>query len=289
MMKQLSLKKAALSLAAAAALGASAQISAQGLDSAESKLFPNYVTDDMLLNADKDSQNWLLYGKDYQSTRYSVLKQINKDNVKKLRPVWNQSFGVLEGQDSEAVVVNGTMYVTSSFNRVFSIDVATGRVNWKYERELPGDVFPKLCCDVVNRGVAVYKNKVYLASLDAHIVALDNQTGKVVWDKKMGDYTYAETFTIMPMALRGKIIFGTAGAEYGVRGWIAAINADTGEPVWKTYTIPGPGEPGNDTWPGESWKYGGGSAWITVPTTRKPTSCIGRLVTLVRTSIVMCA
>ena len=140
---------------------------------------------------------------------------------------------------------------------------ATGKVNWKYERELPGDVFPKLCCDVVNRGVAVYKNKVYLATLDAHIVALDNATGKVVWDKKMGDYTYAETFTIMPMALRNKIIFGTAGAEYGVRGWIAAIDADTGAPVWKTYTIPGPGEPGNDTWPGESWKYGGGSAWIT--------------------------
>ena len=161
------------------------------------------------------------------------------------------------------MVVNGTIYVTTSFNRVISVDVATGRVNWKYERELPGDVFPKLCCDVVNRGVAVYKNKVYLATLDAHIVALDNATGKVVWDKKIGDYTYAETFTIMPMALRGKIIFGTAGAEYGVRGWIAAIDADTGEPVWKTYTIPGPGEPGNDTWAGESWKYGGGSAWIT--------------------------
>jgi len=124
-------------------------------------------------------------------------------------------------------------------------------------------VFPKLCCDVVNRGVAVYKNKVYLATLDAHVVALDNATGKVVWDKKIGDYTYAETFTIMPMALRNKIIFGTAGAEYGVRGWIAAIDADTGAPVWKTYTIPGPGEPGNDTWAGESWKYGGGSAWIT--------------------------
>ena len=124
-------------------------------------------------------------------------------------------------------------------------------------------MFPKLCCDVVNRGVAVYKNKVYLATLDAHVVALDSATGKVVWDKKIGDYTYAETFTLMPMALRGKIIIGTAGAEYGVRGWIAAIDADTGAPVWKTYTIPGPGEPGNETWPGESWKYGGGSAWIT--------------------------
>ncbi len=236
---------------------------AQGLDSAESKLYHNYVTDDMLLNADKDASNWLHYGRDYETTRYSPLATINQGNIKKLKAVWNLSFGVLDGQDSQAVVVNGNVYVTSSYNKVWSVDGATGKVNWKYERELPGDVFPKLCCDVVNRGVAVYKNKVYLATLDAHIVALDNATGKVVWDKKIGDYTYAETFTIMPMALRGKIIFGTAGAEYGVRGWIAAIDADTGAPVWKTYTIPGPGEPGNETWAGESWKYGGGSAWIT--------------------------
>jgi alcohol dehydrogenase (cytochrome c) len=236
---------------------------AQGLDSAESKLYHNYVTDDMLLNADKDASNWLHYGRDYETTRYSPLASINQGNIKKLKAVWNLSFGVLDGQDSQAVVVNGNVYVTSSYNKVWSVDGATGKVNWKYERELPGDVFPKLCCDVVNRGVAVYKNKVYLATLDAHIVALDNATGKVVWDKKIGDYTYAETFTIMPMALRGKIIFGTAGAEYGVRGWIAAIDADTGAPVWKTYTIPGPGEPGNETWAGESWKYGGGSAWIT--------------------------
>lgn len=261
MVKQLLHYKRAAVVAALAVASSGAW--AQGLDSAEAKLYPNYVTDDMLLNADKDASNWLLYGRDYQTTRYSPLAQVNRDNVKKLRAAWHLSFGVLDGQDSQAVVVNGTVYVTSSYNKVWSVDGATGKVNWKYERELPGDVFPKLCCDVVNRGVAVYKNKVYLATLDAHVVALDNTTGKVVWDKKIGDYTYAETFTIMPMALRNKIIFGTAGAEYGVRGWIAAIDADTGAPVWKTYTIPGPGEPGNETWAGDSWKYGGGSAWIT--------------------------
>jgi len=260
---KLTLKKAALAASAVATLGASGLVSAQGVDTLESKLYPRYVTDDMLLNADKDHSNWLHYGKDYQSTRYSALSQINKGNVKNLRPVWNLSFGVLEGQDSQANVVNGMIYVTTSFNKVIAVEATTGKIVWKYERELPGDVFPKLCCDVVNRGVALYKNKVYLATLDAHIVALDNATGKVVWDKKHGDYTYAETFTIMPMALRGKIIFGTAGAEYGVRGWIKAINADTGDLVWQTYTIPGPGEPGNDTWAGDSWKYGGGSAWIT--------------------------
>ena len=259
-MKHLHIKGAAV---LAALTVASSGAMATGLEQAEAKLFPNYVTDDMLLNADKDASNWLLYGRDYQTTRYSPLSTVNKGNIKNLKAAWNLSFGVLDGQDSQAVVVNGTVYVTSSYNKVWSVDGATGKVNWKYERELPGDVFPKLCCDVVNRGVAVYKNKVYLATLDAHIVALDNTTGKVVWDKKIGDYTYAETFTIMPMALRNKIIFGTAGAEYGVRGWIAAVDADTGAPVWKTYTIPGPGEPGNETWAGESWKYGGGSAWIT--------------------------
>jgi alcohol dehydrogenase (cytochrome c) len=244
-------------------LGSSALVSAQGIDEAGAKLYPNFVTDSMLLDADKDPNNWLLYGRDYSSTRYSPLSQINQTNVSKLVPKWQLSFGVLDGQDSQAIAVNGTVYVTSSYNKVWSVDGATGKVNWKYERELPGDVFPKLCCDVVNRGVAVYKNKVYLATLDAHVVALDNATGKVVWDKKMGDYTYAETFTLMPMALRNKIIIGTSGAEYGVRGWIAALNADSGDQVWKTYTIPAKGEPGNETWAGESWKYGGGSAWIT--------------------------
>jgi alcohol dehydrogenase (cytochrome c) len=256
-------KRAAVSTVAVALLGASGIVSAVGVDRLESTLYPNYVTPDMLQNADKDQQNWLHYGKDYAMTRYSGLSQVNRDNVKSLKPVWNLSFGILEGQDSQAVAVNGTIYVTTSFNRVMAVNGQTGDIIWKYERELPGDVFPKLCCDVVNRGVAVYKNKVYLATLDAHVVALDNQTGDVVWDKKVGDYTYAETFTIMPLAVNNKIVFGTAGAEYGVRGWIAAIDADTGAPVWKTYTIPGPGEPGNDSWGGDSWKYGGGSAWIT--------------------------
>jgi len=256
-------KRVAVSTAALALLGASSMASAIGVDRLESQLYPNYVTNDMLMNADVDSQNWLHYGKDYQMTRYSQLSQINRDNVKSLTPAWNLSFGILEGQDSQAVAVNGTVYVTTSFNRVMAVNGQTGDIIWKYERELPGDVFPKLCCDVVNRGVAVYKNKVYLATLDAHIVALDNQTGEVVWDKKAGDYTYAETFTIMPLVVNNKVVFGTAGAEYGVRGWLAAIDADTGAPAWKTYTIPGPGEPGNDTWGGDSWKYGGGSTWIT--------------------------
>ena len=240
-----------------------ATVSAQGVDELEAIQHSNYVTDDNLLAADKDPNNWLHYGRDYANTRYSPLTQVNTENVKKLVPKWNLSFGVLEGQDSQAVAYNGIVYVTSSFNRVWALDGTNGKVLWKYERELPGDVYPHLCCDVVNRGVAMYKDKVYLATLDSHIVALSNSTGKVIWDKQVGDYTYSESFTIMPLALRGKIIAGTAGAEYGVRGWIVALDADTGNEVWKTYTIPAAGEPGSETWGGESYKYGGGSAWIT--------------------------
>lgn len=240
-----------------------ATVFAQGVDTIEAVQHLHYVTDANLLEADKDPNNWLHYGRDYETTRYSPLQQINVDNVKKLVPKWNLSFGVLEGQDSQAVVFDGVVYVTSSFNRVWALDGQSGKVLWKYERELPADVYPHLCCDVVNRGVALYKDKAYLATLDSHIVALDNLTGKVVWDKQVGDYTYSESFTIMPLALRGKIIAGTSGAEYGVRGWIVALDADSGNQVWKTYTIPAAGEPGSETWGGESYKYGGGSAWIT--------------------------
>lgn len=253
----------ALLISVALSLPASVRAQIPGLEVIEAVQRPEYVTDDMLLNADKDPNNWLLYGRDYASTRYSPLTQINKSNVKKLVPKWSLSFGALEGQDSQVVAYNGRCYVTSSFNKVFAVDCETGKVFWKYERELPADLYPHLCCDVVNRGVALYHDKVYLATLDAHLVALDNATGKVVWDKPMGDYKYSESLTLMPMALRGKIIVGTSGAEYGVRGWIAAVDAETGEQVWKTYTIPAAGEPGSETWGGESWKYGGGSAWIT--------------------------
>ncbi len=257
-------KLMAVAIGAAVSFGLATSAFAQGIDIlAAPKQQPNYVSDDMLLNADKDPMNWLHYGRDYESTRYALQTAINQDNASDLQAEWYLSFGTLEGQDSEAVAVGGTIYVTTSFNRVIAADGETGVIKWMYERELPADVYPQLCCDVVNRGVAPYKDNVYLATLDAHLVALDNATGDVVFDKTVGDYTYAETFTVMPMALDGKIIIGTAGAEYGVRGWVRALSAENGDTVWNTYTIPAEGEPNVDTWAGESWKYGGGSAWIT--------------------------
>ena len=249
----------------AATLGMISSAFAQGVDVLRGGggAQPNYVTDDMLLNAHVDPMNWMHYGKDYESTRYHQAAQINQSNAADLVAQWYLSFGVLEGQDSQLNVVGGQGYVTTSFNRVISVDAATGDIIWKYERELPADVYPELCCDVVNRGVQPYLDSVYLATLDSHLVRLANSTGEVLFDVAVGDYTYAETSTIMPMALKGKIIQGTAGAEYGVRGWVRALSAEDGSVVWNTYTIPAEGEPNVDTWAGESWKYGGGSGWIT--------------------------
>jgi len=254
-----------LLVAGALALGTAATVSAQpaGEFGADPQ-HKNHVSDWMLEHADKDPSNWLHYGKDYESTRYVQAAQINRSNVKSLVPKWQVSFGKLEGQDSQGVAVNGTVFVTTSFNRVISIDGRNGDIDWVYTRDLPADVYPQLCCDVVNRGVAPYIDNVYLATLDAHIVALNAASGEVVFDVAVGDYTYAETFTVMPMALDGKVIMGTAGAEYGVRGWVTARSAEDGSEVWKTYTIPEGGiVDGQETWLGDSWKYGGGSGWIT--------------------------
>lgn len=226
---------------------------------------PNYVSDDMLINADKDANNWLHYGKDSQGTRFSQLTQINQLNVKKLVPKWNLSFGVNDAQDSEAVVVNGRIYVTSSQNKVFSLEATTGRMLWKYERSLPGDLGGRLCCEAVNRGVAIYKDKVYLATLDAHVLALDNTTGKVVWDVKMGDYTAGEQYTSMPLIAKGKVIVGSASGDVGANvGRISALDPDTGKVIWETNTRPvSASDPVAKSWANDSWRTGGVAAWLT--------------------------
>ena len=224
---------------------------------------PPPVTDAMLLNAAGDANNWLMYGRDYSNTRYSPLTQINSGNAGRLSHAWSFSFGVLEGQTTTPVVNNGVMYVTSAWSKVFALDAKTGEMMWRYDHPLPDDVAKYACCDVVNRGVALYGDKVYLATLDMHVVALDAKSGKVAWDITLDNYKKAYTFTVAPLVVKGKVIVGTSNGEYPVRGFIAALDADSGAEAWRTYTVPGPGEPGNDTWGGESWKYGGGSAWVT--------------------------
>lgn len=226
---------------------------------------PNYVSDDMLMHADKDANNWLHYGKDYQGTRFSQLTQIRKDNIRKLVPKWNLSFGVSDAQDSQTTVVNGRVYVTSSQNKVFSVDGNSGKMIWKYERSLPGDLGPRLCCEAVNRGVAVYKDKVFMATLDGHVVALNNTTGKVEWEVKLLDYKLGEIYTSMPLVAKGRVIVGSSGGDVGGNaGRISALDPDTGEVLWETRTRPtSADDPAAKTWANDSWKTGGVTPWLT--------------------------
>jgi alcohol dehydrogenase (cytochrome c) len=270
-------KKMAGIVACTALLGLSLSINthALGVNVLEGKHLNNFVTDDMLLNADKDPNNWLHYGRDYEGTRYSPLTQINKDNVSDLVPKWNLSFGVIGAQDSQVMAVNGRLYVTSSQNLAFGLDGTTGDILWKYQRALPGDLGSKLCCGSVNRGVAVYKDKVYMATLDTHMVALDNNTGEVVWEKKLGDYKTGEILTSMPMVINGMIVIGNSGGDLGANpGTVYALDADTGELIWKTYTVPMTGkEKIAKSWAGDSWKTAGGTPWLP-PTYDKKTGYI---------------
>jgi alcohol dehydrogenase (cytochrome c) len=224
---------------------------------------PLFVTDDMLLHAAEEPNNWLMYGRDYSNTRFSPLSQINAQNVHRLVPKWVFQFGVLDGQTTTPVVNNGVMYVTSSWSHLFALDASTGEMLWRYDHQLPEEIGKYLCCDAVNRGVAVYHDKVYLATLDSHVVALDAKTGKPAWNTTLADYKEAYTMTVAPLVVKGKVIVGMSGSEYPIRLFIAALDAETGHILWKRYTIPTAGENGSETWGGDSWKRGGGSAWVT--------------------------
>ncbi len=235
-----------------------------GVDVLEGKHIGYMVTDDMLLNADKDPHNWLHYGRDYESTRYSPLSQINRENVGDLVPKWNLSFGVIGAQDSQVIAVNGRLYVSSSHNKVFALDGKTGDILWIYEHPLPGDLGPKLCCGSVNRGVAVYEDKVFMATLDTHMVALSNDTGKVVWKEKLGDYKTGQILTSMPMIINGMVVIGNSGGDVGANpGAVYALEPDSGKLIWKTHTVPVTGkEKIAETWAGDSWKTAGGTPWL---------------------------
>jgi alcohol dehydrogenase (cytochrome c) len=216
------------------------------------------VTDQRLANP--EPHNWLMWLGNYSSWNHSPLNQINTTNVKKLFPVWSISTGVAEGHQSPPIVNNGVMFVTTPQQQVLALDAKTGDLLWRYKKELPEDLTQ---LHPTNRGVGLYEDKVYLATVDAHLIALEAKTGKVVWDTTVDDYKKGYYMTLAPLVARGKLIIGTSGGELGIRGWVAAFDAKTGKEVWKTYTIPGPGEPGHDTWPGETWKTGGVSSWIT--------------------------
>jgi alcohol dehydrogenase (cytochrome c) len=206
---------------------------------------------------------WAAYGGDQANTRYSTLKDINTGNVSKLKVAWIHSLGTTDTQESTPLVVGNTMYVTSSTGPkyVFALDAKTGKVKWRYEPEMPNDYMATVCCGLDNRGVAVANGMVFLGTLTARLIALDANTGKEVWNVQVMDYKKGHAITSPPLIVKNTVVTGIAGGEYGIRGFIEAYDQKTGKSVWKSYTIPGPGEPGNDTWKGDSWKTGAGSTW----------------------------
>ena len=216
------------------------------------------VTDARLSNP--EPANWLQYRGNYGGWGYSPLEQVTSKNVDKLTLAWAFATGQTDGHQSPPVVNNGYMFVTTPGSQVIALDAKTGEELWRYKKEVPAEM---LQLHPTNRGVALYGDKVYVATVDCNLVALDAKTGKVVWMKAVGDWKALQYMTLAPLAVKGKIMVGSSGGETGVRGFVAAFDADTGAEAWRTYTVPSDGEPGSETWPAGAQKNGGGSIWIT--------------------------
>jgi quinohemoprotein ethanol dehydrogenase len=227
------------------------------------------VDDARLRGAATETQGWLTYGGSYAEQRYSTLAQIDADNVKDLGLAWYFDTQMPRGHEATPIVVDGMIYTTSSWSVVFAIDARTGKLRWRHDPQVPRTAGANACCDVVNRGVAIYKGRVYAGTLDGRLQALDARTGEVVWSVMTVDPARPYTITMAPRVVKGKVIIGNGGAEFGVRGYVSAYDADTGAQVWRFYTVPGdPKKPyetpalekAAKTWDpsGQYWKIGGG-------------------------------
>jgi len=219
------------------------------------------VSYDQLVQAGHQPENWLTYSGDYAGHRFSELKQIDVNNVARLAPAWVFQTQVAGKFETTPLAINGVVYFTGPDDHGYAVDARTGRAIWRYERQLPARL--PACCGHVNRGFAALGDKLFMATLDAHVVALDMKTGNVVWDVEAADYKVGHTFTLAPLVVKDKVIVGVSGGEYGIRGFIDAYDAETGKRAWRFYTIPGAHEPGNETWAGDSWTRGGAPAWVT--------------------------
>jgi alcohol dehydrogenase (cytochrome c) len=220
------------------------------------------VSYERLVRAESESHHWLTYSGSYRSQRFSALKQITPENVAKLKPVWVYQIREPGIMETTPLVADGVMYLTEPPSTVTALDIRSGRPFWKWSRAMPRDAralgFPP-----VNRGVALLGETIFVGTLDGHLVALDARSGAVRWDKVIADNAVGYAITVAPLAINDKIIVGTSGGEAGIRGFLDAYDAKTGERAWRFWTIPGPGEPGHETWAGDSWKTGAGATWVT--------------------------
>ncbi|EHP39883.1 Pyrrolo-quinoline quinone [Cupriavidus basilensis OR16] len=236
------------------------------------------VTDAMIENDAKSPGDVLSWGMGTQGQRFSTLNRINTKNISQLVPAWSFSFGgeKQRGQEAQPLIHEGKMFVTASYSRIYALDLKTGSKLWKYEHRLPEGIMP--CCDVVNRGAALYDNLVIFGTLDAQLVALDQKTGKVVWKDKIEDYAAGYSYTAAPLIVKGMVLTGISGGEFGVVGRVEARDAKTGQMVWSRPVVEGHmgytyDKDGNKTengvtgtlnasWPGETWKTGGAATWL---------------------------
>ena len=231
------------------------------------------VTEEDLANDQTMTTQVVTNGMGRHLQRYSPLDTLNKDNVKNLMPAWAFSMGgeKQRGQETQPIVYDGVMYVTGSYSRLYAIDLQTGEELWQYDARLPEGILP--CCDVINRGAAIYGNKIIFGTLDARLVALDRKTGDVVWRDKIADYKAGYSYTAAPLIVNGLVITGNSGGEFGIVGEVQARDVETGDMVWTRPVIEGHmgtlnGEEStmtgelNATWPGDLWKTGGGATWL---------------------------
>jgi alcohol dehydrogenase (cytochrome c) len=218
-----------------------------------------HASNQRLLAAGGDRDNWLLYGRDYGNQRFSPLDQIQRGNVRNLVAAWNFQTGVPDGLHASPLVVDGVIYLSTAWNHVFAIDARTGAELWHYRRRLPAEL--KYCCGPVNWGVAIRDDTLFLGTLDAHLVALDARSGRVRWDVEVGKPQDNLSIKSVPLVVKDKVLVGIAGGDFPSRGFLDAYDAASGARVWRFYTVPGAGEPGSETWRGDARQSGGGGTW----------------------------
>ncbi len=235
-------------------------VGAQAQNGKKERILPP-VTAERLLKGTNETTSWLMYGGNYENWRFSPLTDVDRKNVKKLQVEWIFQTGIPGQLEAAPIVADGIMYLPASYNHLYALDAVTGEPLWKYDHPLPDDL--RICCGPTNRGVAILDDKVFMATLDARLVALDRKTGKVAWNVVMDEYGKGYSATAAPLVIKGNVIIGIAGGEYGARGFIDAYDAKTGKRTWRRYTVPTAGEKGVETWEGDSWKVGGAPAWVT--------------------------